>query len=520
MEIKSERIAGAVMAAVAVFVSAPAGAIVVGSAAELAAAVDSANAGGDGDIALRDGTYTLGNMLWIDADGVTVRSSSGDRDKVTIEGRGMRGGVTHIFNVNGADFTVRDMTLRDVANHAVQLQVDVDGLHIRNCHILDTNEQMVKAAYDNNPDHWSDDGLVEYCLFEYSAGIGPQYYIGGIDAHHARNWIVRGNVFRGIRSPGGDVAEYAVHFWSDSRDTLVENNYIINCDRGIGFGMGDSGHQGGVIRNNMIYHDSSEGFADVGISVDSCPDARIYNNTIFQEHGYSNAIEYRFPESTGVLIANNLVNRAISDRDEGGAATLSHNVTDAESGWFAHLFVGDLHLGGDIPTVVDQGEAVAGLAEDIDGGARPHGGGYDIGADEYGSGSYEPIPGPQPGGAPVPRLLVNGSGGTVTVFRGDLITAVVSLDPGDLDGVRGDWWMAAETPSGFYYYTFSGWTVGTRPAHQGALFALGSYEVFSIDSAGLSPGTYTVYFGIDSGADGAITWSSLVHDSVIVEIEE
>jgi hypothetical protein len=201
------------MAAAALFAASPAGAVVIGTVAELEHAVASANSGGDGEIVLRDGTYTLNDMLWIEADGVTVRSLSGNRDAVVVRGLGMAGAVSHVFNVNGRDFTVRDLTMRDVANHAVQLQVDVDGLRISNCRILDTGEQMVKAAYDPlRLDRRSDNGIVERCIFEYSAGIGPQYYIGGVDVHNGRNWIVRHNVFRGIRSPSDDVAEYAVHF--------------------------------------------------------------------------------------------------------------------------------------------------------------------------------------------------------------------------------------------------------------------------------------------------------------------
>jgi hypothetical protein len=224
--------------------------------------------------------------------------------------------------------------------------------------------------------------VVEGCLLEYSAGIGPQWYIGGVDAHNARNWVVRRNVFRAIRSPADAVAEFAVHFWSASADTLVEGNTIINCDRGIGLGLGDRGHQRGVVRNNMICHNATEGFADVGIALESAPGAQVYNNTIYQEHSYPNAIEYRFPATTGVLIANNLTNKAVSMRD-GAAGAVSHNVANAQAGWFLNPGAGDLHLKTARLEVVDQGRSIAGLTDDFDGQARPQGPGIDIGADEF-----------------------------------------------------------------------------------------------------------------------------------------
>lgn len=43
-------------------------------------------------------------------------------------------------------------------------------------------------------------------------------------------WLSSNNIM--IRSPDSTLAEHAIHFWSDSEDSIVERNTIINCDRG------------------------------------------------------------------------------------------------------------------------------------------------------------------------------------------------------------------------------------------------------------------------------------------------
>jgi len=367
---------------------------VVSTVAQLESAVTKANAGtASPEILIQAGTYTLTQALPLRAAGMIVRSQSGSRTSVVLEGTGMTSGVTHIFHVFGNDVTIADLTLRNVWNHAVQVHgesVAADRTVLRNLVIQDTGQQMVKVSYKQGSAASADDGLVEGCLFEYTAGIGPQYYIGGIDAHQAKNWIVRGNTFRGIRSPDTNVAEHAVHFWSDASGTLVERNLIINCDRGIGFGLGNRGHQGGIIRNNMIYHaDLGADRGDVGIELENAAGAQVYNNTVYQEHGYPAAISVRWGGSNA-YVANNLCHTAgtgqVIWKRDGPTVTQEANVVGAQASWFVDVSSGDLHLASAVPSVVDQGVAVGGLTDDFDGRSRPMGGGPDIGASEYGAG--------------------------------------------------------------------------------------------------------------------------------------
>jgi len=354
----------------------------VATMTELRAALNAANSsGGNHSILLEDGTYFLDEMLHVTADRITVRSLSGIREAVQIWGAGMGGSIAHVFLISASHFTCADLTLGRVANHGIQIrgEADADFPLIHNVRFEDTFEQMLKVSYDSGTGVGSDGGVVEWCHFEYTAGIGPQFYIGGVDAHHATGWEIAHNEFIAIRSPDGTLAEHAIHMWSFSEDTYVHHNRITNCDRGIGFGLGSSGHVGGEISNNMIHTTR-----DVSIGLESSPGTSVYNNSVFTEN-YFNSIEYRFSATSGVNIANNLTNQAIASRND-GTATLTTNFSSAAASWFEDPFQGDLHLTEDRIEVVDQGSSLPTITTDFDCNPRPFGANYDLGADEYACG--------------------------------------------------------------------------------------------------------------------------------------
>jgi len=120
---------------------------VVTSTSELREAIKLTQSGKVKEILVEDGIYELGNMIWIGKDNITIRSRSGNRDAVIIRGRGMYGSTTHIFNVWGTNFTVKDMTIGWVANHAIQIHGNNNSSNtvISNLRIVDTYEQMVKV---------------------------------------------------------------------------------------------------------------------------------------------------------------------------------------------------------------------------------------------------------------------------------------------------------------------------------------------------------------------------------------
>ena len=349
---------------------------------QLASAISQANSTGNRTILIADGVYPIASTAsypYITGSNLVFRSLSGNRDAVILTGQGMQNvaPLTEIgISLVGDNITIADLTIRDVGNHGISTNSDDHLIH--NVKIQNTFEQMIKGTSGGN---FSNNVIVQCSLFEYTDGIGPQWYIGGLDIHEGVNWTVRDNIFRNISSPSVSLAEHAIHFWDSSADNTVERNLIYNCDRGIGFGLGSSPNNGGIIRNNMIYNDGSNIYDDVGIGLETSPNSQVYNNTVYIE--YQNAIEYRFPATNNVLITNNLTNKPITSRN-GGQATLTTNYEDALAEWFVDLSTGDLHLSDNISQVVDQGTDLGSLVlDDLDQNIRPMGSGYDIGGQEW-----------------------------------------------------------------------------------------------------------------------------------------
>jgi hypothetical protein len=171
---------------------AQAGTITVNNEAELQAAVDVANSsGGNTTILVSDGVYTLSDTLYINAPNVTLSGKSGNRANAIIQGDAMSANakVGNLLRVSGSGFKLNGLTLRRSGWHLIQIvgENNADSPEITNCILQDAYEQMIKVTINSNDlTTTSDNGLVEDCIFEYTAGIGPQYYIGGIDAHGAK----------------------------------------------------------------------------------------------------------------------------------------------------------------------------------------------------------------------------------------------------------------------------------------------------------------------------------------------
>jgi hypothetical protein len=293
-------------------------------------------------LTLSEGVYTLDRTINITGDNIVLTSLSGLPEDVIIQGGILpNSGIGNILRVSGKNFILSGITLRNARNHLVQIagESDADFPVIRDCILQDAYQQLIKVSYDRDraPDISSDWGLIENCRLEYTEGIGPNFYIGGIDVIAGNGWIIRNNKLKDIASPFESLAQYAIHIWTNASNTLVENNIIEDCDRGIGFGLGHGSdhpayaysHRGGVIRNNLILHTNNDNpFSDVGIGLENSPGSIVIGNRIWLGGNYPNAIEYRFPSTRDVIISNNITNKAIRSRN-GGEAELSDNITDA-----------------------------------------------------------------------------------------------------------------------------------------------------------------------------------------------
>ncbi len=363
---------------------------IVSSVSELLQAVIDTRHGGDLTIIIRDGYYHLsGQYMRITVNGVTIRSQSGDRDSVILDGHYQS---SEIFQIVASDITIADLTLKRAKNHPVHISggnnSDVMNVLLDNLHIIDPGEQAIKINASGRYKTTTSvikNSLIELTsagrnFVEHDRSNSHPCYTGGIDAHKAIGWTIQNNEIRGFWCSSG-LSEHAIHFWDNSSDTIVERNLIFDCDRGIGFGLGKKGHNGGIIRNNMISQIKNHSHSDVGIGLESATGAKIYNNTVFLAHDYPNAIEYRFTKSNNLTIINNLSNRSITSKNGASAIHISHNVTNAAANWFQNVTTGDLHLSKRQKTVIDSGLKISGLNDDFDKQFRPHH--PDIGADEY-----------------------------------------------------------------------------------------------------------------------------------------
>ncbi len=351
-------------------------------------------------ILLQDGVYNLNGNLIFATPKVTLRSQSGNREAVILDGGYTAGEIVYI---NSANITIADLTIQRAFYHPIHI---VGGGHqalLYNLHILDGRQQLVKVNSDANG--YTDFGTLACSLVEFTAAGRQQIdsvltgcYTNGFDALQSWGWIVRDNIFKGIYCEGRaqNLAGPTVLTWQTSRDTIVERNILINVSRGIVLGLGNAGGDrtyldnplagsglsasqveqiGGIIRNNIVYVATGIPY-DSGIGIEQGWNVSVDHNTVYSVGGGFAGFDIRWP-STNARVRNNLYYPNILVRD--GAIPVQQNNVLATSGMFVNLLGADLHLVSTASTAINQG-AVIGVLQDIDGqirDAQP-----DVGADE------------------------------------------------------------------------------------------------------------------------------------------
>jgi hypothetical protein len=339
---------------------------------------------------------------------VAIRGATGRAADVVLVGRGMDnsdfGNVPHGILVSDAtDVLIADLRIQDVYYHAVQVQGEQGASRVRlhGVELVDAGEQLLKVSTAGPPGPYADDGIVECSLLAYT-DRARSWYTNGVDVLAGRGWVIRDNVFSRIRAPVGQLAGPAVLMWRNSVDSLVERNSFLDCDRAVALGLdrpdpaysrdGETryDHVGGIVRNNVIWRASGSPTGDVGITVNFAGGFAVVHNTVILNGTFPyGGIEYRWPDSSGV-IAGNLLDAPIWRRD-GGQARLVANLEGAAAAWFVDAAGADLHLAAGAPPV-DAGPDPPAAGDDVDGQSRPAGARADAGADEWWPVTVEPSP--------------------------------------------------------------------------------------------------------------------------------
>lgn len=288
----------------------------------------------------------------------------------------------------------------------------------------------------------------------------------------------------------------------DNSDHIIRNNRVHHCGQG-GTGLGGINlgeGTGNLIYNNVVYSCGGPGII-LGWGGGSVG-TKIYNNTVYGNSGIG---IYVRPGDVNALIYNN-----ISYSNAGGDMTLSgpgyqqdRNII-ADPG-FVNIAAENFRVIATSPAV-NAGLTLAEVTTDIDGGARPTGGSYDIGAYEYGSvptGGEDDPQIPIAAGSIVVRDSMSGTintpyeshvgeiGATITKIYGvAILTGVGRARPTEI-----------VTGGGSGFFTYSG-----SPSSN-EYDVLGSFRVMS-DLSGASH-----YAAIHARVTNATTWISAEYSS-------
>jgi len=313
----------------------------------------------------------------------------------------------------------------------------------------------------------ADNGAIDECDF-VRAGVAGTGCTG---------WSLTGNSFR-------DTTAAALTFAGADNLTFADN-VVVDCAQAIV--LNDLASP--TVRNNFVANNRASA-AQASIVLTNVVSARIDNNSVYQAGTAANAIEYSGSGAVG-SIRNNLANKLVASTGGTATATLATNVATAQASWFKDPVAGDLHLAAARSGVVDAGTTIGDLLVDIDGGVRPIGTAYDIGADEYTADTTAP-------GAPTALTATAASSTAVTLsWTASTDTAPSGVAPTGVSGYRiyrnGVAVGTSATPS----YSDTGLTAGTTYT-----YTVTAYDGAANESAASAAATVTTPAAPHKGGGG------------------
>jgi len=344
-------------------------------------------------ILLADGHYMMDSYVEITADNVTLRSASGRRESVIIDGAKSRHrellGISACSGVTIADLTIQNIRCN---GFKINSNKNVQKLTIYNCiihNIWQRGVKGVKVPRENRPAELPKNCRIQYCLFyndrpkrlsDDPSDIADGNYVAGIDVMYATDWVISDNVFVGIQGRTFE-GRGAIFIWHTSRDCVIERNIIIDCDVGLQLGNPHRDSETTyhcvrcIARNNFITRAPEAGI--VTVYTKNC---KVLNNTIHDPDSRLGRLLRSVFTNDGLVFANNLLSGPGIRNESESEISFSNNLIKDLTDYFINPGSGNLHLKNGIIDAVDKGVTLPEVTEDFD--RQPRGAAPDIGADE------------------------------------------------------------------------------------------------------------------------------------------
>ncbi len=348
------------------------------------------------EILIAAGTYVLDSYLNLNNGQVLIHGATGNPSDVVLQGPGINADVDpkNGLMVGSDDVTIEDLMITGVFWNGIQVrgEVDTDRTAIRNLRLIDCGERYIKGSTNgSDPNSINEDTLIEDVYMEQTQDLSSAHadmdYIGGIDAMGIHNWTVRNCTAVNIHGATGG-GRGGIFWWQGVTNPTVEQNLMINCDRGIAMGnasppshayAGNNHVNGGVVRNNFVVRG-----VGIGLELSYVANLKVYHNTVYSDDAsYWRTVQIydSAGQTTNLEVAYNLIRGQI-DESASGDYTLTGNITGPTvwPSWFVDPLNGDLHLTSQATPALDAAPSLPEVTDDYDGDARSAT--PDLGADE------------------------------------------------------------------------------------------------------------------------------------------